>query len=119
MNYALISVMGLFVSIDGEEGTYGFHATAYVDMGSFEAMRDAARDDMLARMARHGVRPVEEGACRTLCIINGMYKVPPESDPAKKPDGFTFFPQNTLWSRISGAADSAWRRWRRPEMVLV
>ena len=114
----MIRVMGLFVSIAGEEAPRGFYATVYVDMGSFEAMRDAARDDMLARMARHGVGLVEEGACRTLIVIVGMYEGPSESDP-KKPDGFTFWPQDTLWERIRGAADSAWQRWRRPEMVLV
>jgi hypothetical protein len=119
LNYAMIRVMGLFVSIAEEEVPHGFFATVFVDLGPFDAMRDAARDELLARMTRHGVRLVEEGACRTLCVIVGMYKMPPESDPSQKPDGFTFFPQDTLWSRISGAADSAWRRWRRPEMVLV
>ena len=115
----MIRVKGLFVSIAGEEAPHGFYATVYVDMGSFEDMRDAARDEMLARMARNGVRLVEEGACRTLCVIVGMYKGPPKSDPGKKPDGFTFWPQDTLWQRIRGATIGAWQRWRRPEMVLV
>jgi hypothetical protein len=119
MNYGMYRVLGLFVTIGGEDARYGFVATLYLEMGTFEAMHEAAREQLQARMARHDVRLVEEGACRTLCVIVGMYTIPPESDLAKKPDGFTFFRQDTLWSRVSGAADSAWRRWRRPDLVLI
>lgn len=115
----MIRVLGLFVSAEGQDTTRGFFTTVFVNIDTFPVMRQSARDALLARMVQHGLTPITKGPCRTLCVMLSMSSVEMDSDDVREADGFSFFRQGTLLSRISGAIEGAWRRWRRPDRVLV
>ncbi|UPG93909.1 hypothetical protein [Luteibacter aegosomatissinici] len=119
LKLAMIRLLGLFVSMEGQDTTRGFFTTVFVTIDTFPVMRQAARDALLARMARHGVVPMAKGPFRTLCVMVSMSSVEMDSDDVREADGFSFFRQGTLLSRISGAIEGAWRRWRHPDRVLV